>query len=381
MGLRMVEPAGKIGFPLTLGKMLQLQGWDSLDKCVRGAVHFLPSAAGPSGTVHGGAIFTILDECMGVAAKLQDPHGLRLTAACTLTYKGRCLVRRTHEISTALVSKEDRGDRGLKLIFQSCVLLDGVIKAEMEGVFIVQPRVGGATYITNTSEKVQSEIGRQLYYNEVGIPASLDADIPAFSLRAMRRSWEDQGVTECLRAAGLDMLELERMQGGNAKSPDESFIHFCTGRLWYQCFWHKRQCLLVNPIRFLKYCEGHPKYSHGGATATAFDQMFGSFLLTKMPGIDVIKNPPFTVALKVAYKALIPLEETLICRVWVVLVEATKSGRLRIQLEADLRSPNGNVLYANSAGTFVSSIACRLESIASAERMTLKPGEEKKAQL
>ena len=40
-------------------------GWDSHEECVRGVVLFLPGAQGPPQRVHGGAIFTILDEGCG----------------------------------------------------------------------------------------------------------------------------------------------------------------------------------------------------------------------------------------------------------------------------------------------------------------------------
>jgi acyl-coenzyme A thioesterase PaaI-like protein len=81
------------------------------------------------GTVHGGAVFAILDEAMGLAAKHIDPVGLRLTKKCTLKFKGRCEVGIIHQFISKIVSQEYRGGGGFNQVEKTCIKKKGKMKA------------------------------------------------------------------------------------------------------------------------------------------------------------------------------------------------------------------------------------------------------------
>ena len=52
------------------GRIVPHYQWDSASSRVTGEIHFGPKTQGPPGHVHGGALFTVLDEAMGGACWL-----------------------------------------------------------------------------------------------------------------------------------------------------------------------------------------------------------------------------------------------------------------------------------------------------------------------
>nr|XP_058951624.1 acyl-coenzyme A thioesterase THEM4-like [Pocillopora verrucosa] len=109
----------------------------------------------------------------------------------------------------------------------------------------------------------------------------------------------------------------------------------------YVFFFSKNEKKVKGVIQFGSYTQGPPGCVHGGASASMMDSAIGVCVNKSFPGC-------VTASLTMNYKSLLPLGATAFVESWVDKVEGRKVYAL-----AELRSPDGKVLYSSSNALFI----------------------------
>ena len=128
--MRFFKAPGFLHGPFDLSKNIELfEYWGKSDGTVKGRVRFLKGAEGQPDIVHGGAIFTLLDQTMGSSCFLIEKPSV--TASVKIDYQEKLSVFDICEI-VSVPTKID----GKKTYLKSKILVDGRNICVAEGLFI-----------------------------------------------------------------------------------------------------------------------------------------------------------------------------------------------------------------------------------------------------
>eukprot|EP00811_Abedinium_folium_P036995 NODE_9651_length_1408_cov_7.302888.p1 GENE.NODE_9651_length_1408_cov_7.302888~~NODE_9651_length_1408_cov_7.302888.p1 ORF type:complete len:417 (-),score=103.47 NODE_9651_length_1408_cov_7.302888:49-1299(-) len=318
--------------PMLLGKAFLTAGWCQAERCVKGAVLFLPSAEGPFGQAHGGAVFTALDECCKLCVG-GLVHGV---TEATVIIRAAVTLDVTHMLRAEVA--EEHGDR---VLVRAKLEREGTVCGEMEAT------LKGDGIIMTVSESIPSEVVAGSKFDGRGIllPAdALDGVAAAASQEARRKAWVAEELPPLLSeifSAARPPLRPLPAYALMASRPTAG-----SGRLWFETFWHETENRLVAFVRLLGACQGLlPGMAHDGAVALAFDALIIAMLRCFLGS----KITAYTLTLSLSQLTDVPLEETLLCSIVPLQVErSAKTGRLKCRFRGTLGAASGAACYAES---------------------------------
>eukprot|EP00611_Tribonema_gayanum_P028708 TRINITY_DN7468_c0_g1_i1.p1 TRINITY_DN7468_c0_g1~~TRINITY_DN7468_c0_g1_i1.p1 ORF type:complete len:228 (-),score=45.91 TRINITY_DN7468_c0_g1_i1:695-1378(-) len=120
--------------------------------------------------------------------------------------------------------------------------------------------------------------------------------------------------------------------------------YFSSGRMDIKRWWNERDRSIVGSVYFTKGCEGPPGVTHGGAIATALDDVLGT-QVWRYAGYHRRGMP--TMSLTIRYIKKVPMETLLVVRASVTRV----LGR-RVHVMGGLYEPLTGEPYAEADGVF-----------------------------
>lgn len=128
--MRFFKTPGFLHGPLDLSKNIEFfEYWGKSDGTVKGRIRFLKGAEGQPDIVHGGAIFTLLDQTMGSSCFLLKKPSV--TASVKIDYQDKLSVFDICEIISVPTKVE-----GKKTYLESKILVDGRNICVANGLFI-----------------------------------------------------------------------------------------------------------------------------------------------------------------------------------------------------------------------------------------------------
>lgn len=176
------------------------------------------------------------------------------------------------------------------------------------------------------------------------------ADLESYIYSAPNDTWTVESCdlykrlkSDLVEQGNGDWLEHETsLHHGERRLFTKALVNEYPGKFFeYIFFFSKNEKRVKGVIQFGPYTQGPPGCVHGGASATVMDSIIGVCVNKSYPGC-------VTASLTMNYKSLLPLGATAFVESWIDKVEGRKVYAL-----AELRSPDGKVLYSSASALFI----------------------------